>query len=46
MQTQTQTQTGGTMINHQSQLQEEIYRNKYLKYKSKYLELKNIELKK
>ena len=39
-------QTGGVMIKYQTSSNDEIYRNKYLKYKSKYLELKNIELKK
>ena len=34
------TQTGGAMINYRTSLQEEILRKKYLKYKSKYLELK------
>jgi thiol-disulfide isomerase/thioredoxin len=33
-------QTGGENIKYQSSLNEEIYRKKYLKYKSKYLELK------
>jgi hypothetical protein len=33
-------QTGGAMVNYQTSLNEEIYRSKYLKYKSKYLELK------
>lgn len=35
-------QTGGGMRNYQTSLKEEIYRKKYLKYKAKYLELKNI----
>ncbi len=35
-------QTGGYMKNYQTSLKEEIYRKKYLKYKAKYLELKNI----
>lgn len=35
-------QTGGGMSKYQTSSQEEIYRKKYLKYKSKYLELKNI----
>jgi thiol-disulfide isomerase/thioredoxin len=34
-------QTGGGMRNYQTSLKEEIYRKKYLKYKAKYLELKN-----
>lgn len=33
-------QTGGAMVNYQTSLKEEIYRKKYLKYKSKYIELK------
>jgi thiol-disulfide isomerase/thioredoxin len=33
-------QTGGAMIKYKTSLKEEIYRNKYLKYKSKYIELK------
>jgi len=33
-------QTGGAMVNYQTSMQEELYRKKYLKYKSKYIELK------
>lgn len=34
-------QKGGDIQNYKTSLDEEIYRKKYLKYKSKYLELKN-----
>ena len=37
------TMSGGAMINYQTSLTEELYRKKYLKYKSKYIELKNNE---
>jgi thiol-disulfide isomerase/thioredoxin len=36
-------QNGGNMINKLTQNFDEIYRKKYLKYKSKYLELKNTQ---
>ena len=36
----TQAQSGGAIKNHQTSLQEEIYRKKYLKYKYKYLKFK------
>jgi gas vesicle protein len=36
----TQAQTGGAIKNHQTSLQEETYRKKYLKYKYKYLKFK------